>query len=263
MFIGDIHMDKKPGQLLEDKVKEKFPHISNKKFAEMVGITPPTFQNLISRGYKNTSVSTMVKISQLLEINILDLFPEILKEAQLPTKKMTASKALLIRQTARKRSEEGTYPDDEETDYYGEQIKYEEQSEKDEILSDEKKNLNELMNLKHSSFKYVEVLKDFTPLQEDIFLLAIFNEQFSSPFKVGTTLVCTNKFESRNIFEYKGKKLLIKYNHKFSIRKVLVDGDIAVLAKTSLLDNEYDIILQDDMNIQAYALILYSITPEN
>lgn len=60
----------KKGKKLEFLIKERFPYLSNRKFAEMAGVPPTTLQGIFIRGFDTVSISNAKKIAKALGMTV-------------------------------------------------------------------------------------------------------------------------------------------------------------------------------------------------
>lgn len=63
----------KKGEKLQYLIKEKYPHLSNRKFAELADIPPTTLQGIFNRGIDNAAIQIVKKIANTLEMTVDDL----------------------------------------------------------------------------------------------------------------------------------------------------------------------------------------------
>lgn len=63
----------KKGEKLESLIKEKYPHLSNRKFAELADIPPTTLQGLFNRGIENANIQIVKKVAHALEMTVDEL----------------------------------------------------------------------------------------------------------------------------------------------------------------------------------------------
>ena len=63
----------KKGEKLQDLIKEKYPHLSNRKFAELADVPPTTLQGIFNRGIDNANIQIVKKISNALQITVDEL----------------------------------------------------------------------------------------------------------------------------------------------------------------------------------------------
>lgn len=63
----------KKGEKLEVLIKEKYPHLSNRKFAELADIPPTTLQGLFNRGIENANIQIVKKVAHALELTVDEL----------------------------------------------------------------------------------------------------------------------------------------------------------------------------------------------
>ncbi|MER2111129.1 MAG: S24 family peptidase [Solibacillus isronensis] len=99
----------KKGEKLQDLIKEKYPHLSNRKFAELADIPPTTLQGIFSRGIDNAAIQIVKKIANALEMTVDDLdekmnYPDLIIEGEHGTQivEIKSTKPLQIYETASK-----------------------------------------------------------------------------------------------------------------------------------------------------------------
>lgn len=63
----------KKGEKLEVLIKEKYPHLSNRKFAELADIPPTTLQGLFNRGIDNAAIQIVKKVANALDLTVDEL----------------------------------------------------------------------------------------------------------------------------------------------------------------------------------------------